>query len=492
MLVNATKINKEEFLAVKSEITDEGLTISVKGKKYRVAYPKEIWQAYSDTNKELMLDNLTFMQTCHLAASHKKKGIVYSTSLPFFETFAFKATMYDLPSTAVIDEKKTSDYMKKFFNSEFLFSSYETVLPEFRKTRKTSSKKKPSAVILFTAGKESLLTFALCLELGIEPILVYMDEAPGLPESKHKANIINTIETEYGIKVHKIVNEPGKLRYCDLGEDDNNWGAGTQFLTYVLEVLPFVNHFDAEYILFGNEYSCDDHTYCDEGFKSNFCFDQCSEWTKQLDAMAKIMTNKAVEVGSLVGPLYEIGLLKILHERYPQLAKLQMSCFSDTEEGKKRVWCGNCSKCGRLFAFFKANGIDTTKVGFENNMFNKDSLKHFAIFGGDCHYSYDISGLGSEEQTLAFYMAAERGEKGYAIDEFKKLPVYEEIKSKFKKVHKKYFSQYESVSMPYDLKEKLMDIFDETFRDEFTQKDFRLKQVQEAEKQQEPEELVQQ
>jgi hypothetical protein len=490
MLVNGQKIKKEEFLAIKSELTDTGINLSVKGKKYKIEYPEEIWQKYSETNKELLLDNITFMQTCHLPASHKKKGAVYSTAFPFFEAFAFKGTMLDIPSTAVIDHEKTTDYMRGFFNSEFLFSSYDTILPEITKRRKSSSRKKPTAIILFTAGKESLLTLALCLEMGIKPIPIYVEEEPDLAEAKHKAKIIKTLKDEYGIKTYKILNESGRLRYCDLDEAENNWGAGTQFLSYVLEVLPFVEHFEADYILFGNEYSCDDYNYCKEDFKSNFVFDQCSEWTKQLNMVGKLMTNNAVEVGSLVGPLHEIGVTRILHERYPYLANLQMSCFSDTEEGKERVWCGNCSKCARMFVFFKALGIDTEGSGFENNMFIKKSKKHFSVFGGKGLYSYDVSGLASEEQALAFFMATEKGEKGYVVDEFKKTKAYKELKSNFKKVYKKYFSQYESVTMPYELKENVMDLFDETFEGKFSAKDFRLKEVREAEKLEKEKEIV--
>ena len=110
------KINKEEFLAIKSEITDDGITISFKGKKYKISFPKEVWQSYSETNKEFLLDNLTFMQTCYMPSSQKKKGMIYSTALPLLETFAFKSTLYDIPSTAQLDSKKTADYIKSFFN----------------------------------------------------------------------------------------------------------------------------------------------------------------------------------------------------------------------------------------------------------------------------------------------------------------------------------------------------------------------------------------
>ena len=483
------KINKEEFIAIKSEITDDGISISFRGKKYKIAYPKEIWKDYSEANKEFLLDNITFMQTSYLPPSMKKRGAIYSTSLPLLESFAFKSTLYDIPSTAKIDGNKTTDYMKSFFNSEFIFASYDAVIPEIGKRKRANSKKKPVAIIPFTAGKESLLTLGLCLELGIKPIPVYIDEDPEHPESKHKEKIIRTIESEYGIKVYKLLNEPGKkLRFVD--NPDNNWGLGAQLISYLLELFPFINYFEADYVFFGNEYSCDEYTYDKEGFKSSFWFDQRSEWTMQLNSIAKMLTNNTTEVGSLVNPLYEIALLKILHERYPYLAQLQMSCFSDTEEGKHRIWCGTCPKCGWMYAFFKGLGIDTAKLGFKNELFTKDNKHLFTIFGGDGIYTQDAIGIGEEEQALAFYMAAEKGEKGELIEEFKKMPQYEDMKANFKKLQKKYFSQYESITIPYALKEGVMDIYDETFEGSFTIKDFRSRPSDGAEKIETKEEIL--
>jgi len=469
--MNDEESKKEEYLEIYSNITQDGINITVKGKSYSIKYPIEVWKGYNKSNKDLLLDNLSFMQTCHLPASHKMRGAKYNTAIPLFETFAFKGTMYDIPSTAVIDHEKTTDYLRRFFNSSFKFSSYETATPHQEKVKRIIGS--PKAVVLFTAGKESLLNLALCMEMGIKPIPVYMDEAPDGPESMHKQKIISTLENEYGLKVYKIVNEPGKLRYCDLGEEENNWGAGTQFLTYILEIMPFVKKFNAEYVFFGNEYSCDDYIHDKEGFKSNFCFDQCTEWTKQLNMIAQVMTGNTVKVGSLVAPLYEIGLIKVLHERYPELAKLQMSCFSDTKEGKTRIWCGNCSKCARMFAFFKALDIETEQVGFENNMFNKKSKGHYSVFGGKGLYSYDVSGLGSEEQSLALYMAAQKGINNEVVNDFKKTKAYRDIEKGFDKAYKKYFSIHDSIAVPEELKEKVMLAFSETLSGTGPKIDFR-------------------
>jgi hypothetical protein len=492
MLLNGQKINKEDFLAIKSEITDDGLILSLKGKKYRTSYPKEIWKAYPDTKKEALLDNLAFVKTCHLPMANNKKGIVYSTATPLFEQFAFKCTLYDIPSTAQVDNKKTSYCIRDFFNTTFIFSSYDTVIPELTKKKKTNSKKKPSAVILFTAGKESLLTTALCLEMGITPILVYIDEDPQSAETKHKESIIQTMEEVYGLKVHRILSETASLRKFDLQGKDSSHGMGTLLLGYVLEVMPFAYAFDADYVFLGNEYDCDEYTYDAEGFKNSFSYDQRSDWTKQMDIIVKIMGNSTMASGSLVGPLYEFGILKVLHKRYPSLAKLQMSCFVDNEEGKDHRWCCNCSKCAWIYVMLKAIGVDTQEMGFHKDMFSKEFRKFYSIF--DCPdpdmFIYDPNGLGKEEQALAFYMAARNGETGDLIDEFKALPLYEEIKSNVRKVQNTYLSQYECIHVPYDLKENLLDIFDETFEGSFTPKDFRTAQYTHAEPAQDSQELV--
>ncbi len=476
MLVNGQKIEKEDFIAINSELTNKGILLTVNNKKYHIEYPEQIWKNYPQIKKEILKDNITFTQTCHLPASNKMKGAVYNTAAPCFQTFAFESTMYDIPSTAVIDNRKTTDYFKLFFNSEFVFAEPDPRIPLNRKKRILWNNKKTRAIILFTAGKESLLTLALCLELGIDVIPVYINEDPTHPEAKHKEKIIQVLKEEYGLTVHDMLNEPGKLRYCDLGEEVNNWGAGAQFITYILSVMPFVKYYDADYILFGNEYSCNEYTYDKQGFKSCVAFDQTSDWTKQLKVIARMMTGRKIEVGSIVGQLQEIGLLKILHARYPELGKLQISCFSDTEEGKTRIWCGHCSKCARLYSFFKGLGINTAEIGFEENMFNKPFEEHFSIFGGG-GLCYDRLGVGSEEQSLALYMATENNEKGYLLNKFKKTKKYKTTKNNYSKLYRKYFSVYENFATPKELAPKVKEIFEQTFNGEFSTADFRLKKA---------------
>jgi hypothetical protein len=241
-------------------------------------------------------------------------------------------------------------------------------------------------------------------------------------------------------------------------------------------VLPFVERFDADYIFFGNEFSCDDEEDDPEGFRANFCYDQTAEWTRQLTAVMGIMTDGRVEVGSLVGNLYELGLVKILHTRYPILAQLQTSCFSETKYGKRNKWCGQCNKCANTYLFFKALGIDTVKAGFKMDMFRAKNKKFYPLFDDNAQ-SYQLGGVVAEEEALAFYMSAEKGAKGHLIEKFKKTRWYAKIKADLNQANKEYFGIHESISVPERLRTRLKRIFEETFSGRFKTKDFREKKV---------------
>ena len=422
-------------------------------KKFSIKYPKEIWNSVSDKNKQILLDNLTFALSCHLPAANNekgKKGIIYKTALPCFESFIFKSTIYDIPSTALIDNKKTSNYMKRFFNSQFYFKNYDTKLPITKPNKQKENKKRinkqKTAIILFSAGKESLLTLAMCKELNIRPILVYIDECDSENyheyETIHKNKIIKKLKKEQNIEVYTIKNKLNEFQFNGYFDDMefNNWGFGAMLTIFLLEVIPFAHKFNADYIFFGNEFSCDHNTINEDGWKTNYIYDQSSEWVKNLNIISRLMTDGKTQVGSLVSPLFELGLIKILHEKYPDLAKLQMSCFADTEHGEHNRWCCNCSKCARLYVFFKALNIKPDRVNLDKCLFAKKYRKLFSVFGShDDMVGFDQSGLGAQEQQLAFMMAIENKVNGALIEEFKLKPKYQSLIRKKNSMKYKFF-----------------------------------------------------
>src|SRR6185436_4954150 len=67
---------------------------------------------------------------------------------------------------------------------------------------------------------------------------------------------------------------------------------------------------------------------------------------------------------SLLRPLSELLVEKVLSERYPALLELQVSCHAaHIRRGTVRP-CGSCEKCRRVLAMLTALGVDPARLGY--------------------------------------------------------------------------------------------------------------------------------
>jgi len=98
---------KDEYLEVKGEITDNGVEIQLNGKNYRIRYPESVWNPLEGEIKKSILDHVSFLATNYLPLVFNKRGIIYNTRAPIMDSFSFKSMIYDLPSSAFLDGKKT-------------------------------------------------------------------------------------------------------------------------------------------------------------------------------------------------------------------------------------------------------------------------------------------------------------------------------------------------------------------------------------------------
>jgi len=164
-------------------------------------------------------------------------------------------------------------------------------------------KPRDTAIISFTSGKESLLTLALCRELGLEPVLINVTEPSNTHEHKHKIEILRDLNREFGIRYHSVPHEVGLFHDAKwMGARPTSLGWGNQLMYYLFIYLPFIFHHRARYLFYGNEASCDKETLNNEGFRANYCYDQSSHWTIQQDIIMRALTGGSARVGSLVGP----------------------------------------------------------------------------------------------------------------------------------------------------------------------------------------------
>ncbi|HDQ06504.1 MAG TPA: hypothetical protein ENN36_07270 [Candidatus Bathyarchaeota archaeon] len=443
---------KDEYLIVKGEITDNGMEIELNGKDYSIRYPEGVWSPLEDEIKRSLLDHVSFLATNYLPLVFNKRGIIYNTRVPMMDSFSFKSMIYDLPSSAFLDGEKTLDYLRNYYNLDFVFSSEEPIV--------WSKKFKPekAALVSFTSGKDSLLTFALCRRLGIEPIPINIVEPSNTYERKHKQMILQELQRKFGVNYHIVRHDVGVFHDAKrMGYNETSLGWGNQLMYYMFIHLPFILHYRTKYLFFGNELDCDKEIPNHEGFRANFCYDQSSFWTTQMDIMLRLMTAGSARVGSLVGPLNEIAIVKCLYEGFPELAKYQMSCFCEDPSTKNHRWCCNCSKCARNFAFLKALNIDVKEVGFWQDMFQEKLLNNFSVFNGDDTTGFDRSGLGRDEQEFSLFLAAKYNPENKALLEFSRNSKFNDEET-LKKAYEYYFGIHEYSAIPLELKKQVYDI----------------------------------
>jgi hypothetical protein len=154
---------QDGYLNVVASYDGESVLIQLDGKDYRIEYPEEVWSPLRDEVKASIVDHLAFLATNYLPLVAEKKGVRYNTRLPMFDSFSFKSNAMDIPSSAILDRRNSHDYVRDYLNLDFVFN------PERPIVWSEPFEPEDTAIISFTSGKESLLTLAVCLELGLDP-----------------------------------------------------------------------------------------------------------------------------------------------------------------------------------------------------------------------------------------------------------------------------------------------------------------------------------
>lgn len=458
MTITQSKTNE---LAFGSENLEKGFSILFNGSRYTNDYPDNVWQETPFEIKEFLLDNLSVATTMHLGMVYPNvKKIRYSSSRPYFEPYFNQNFIYDIPSCAEVDDNSIPEEIKKFLHLGFEYNNQLVKLPGNNPNDEASR-----ALIGMSFGKDSLLTYAVAEEIGLDPEMIYVVEQSLTYEQKHKTNLANKFYKEFDKQLHILKHDTGKLRdYNYLGLPKSEYGWGLQNTEYALEFIPFAYALKGKYIFFGNEQSTAE-TYFDDKYnwKVYPCYDQTHEWTVQLNQMTQSITSNTVQTGSLIEPLMDMMIQRILIRRYPQYAKYQMSCFTDNEAGKDYHWCQECTVCAKMYLLSVASGMDPKKIGFTKNMLNKENKHLFTLFGGKSNLPYLNSGLGHTEQLFAFYLASKNSTNGDLLSVFKESSLYQEAKENEEEMRKVFLKIYDSISVPKELIPDIYSIYKEEF-----------------------------
>ena len=443
-------------LTVDAKITDFGISIELLGKSFEIEYPKGIWEMVPSKEKQVLLENITFANTHYLPLFLGGNKISYNTRFPLLESYFFRNQVCDLMDCETADDKPHLSYVKKLYNLDYEFREGPSTAPDETCVVREKNESQDVAILPFTFGKESLASFAMCLELGIKPVLVYCEEPVQPFESEYKLKRLEEIRKKYGVPVYHIKNGAGLFRYGkafpNVERTEVGWGSQTTILAMMM--IPFVYAHGAKYIFFGSEYANNEYEM-KRGWKVFHSYDQTTFWTNQQDSIVQILTLDSCRVRSTFEPIDEPNIFYMLHHRYPELSGYHFSCFAENSLVGDSQWCHNCYKCSRMFILAKACGIDPARIGFVEDILQKEGMFD--------HYLGSKYATGSAfDLDFAFYSAMKKGVKSPYIEKFEKLRMPE---MKPWDWHIDYFTK---LKPNYNLPEKYRDGIIKIFEDELS------------------------
>ena len=449
-------------LHIYSRVTDKGINIRFRDEIYHIIYPVQVWNTTPKETQTALKDNLALATTMHLPLIFDSKVIVYHSGHPLLEPYFVQNFLKDIPSCTEVDATKTEDIVRKFFNIKYQFLDSNIIYPSQQPVNAPHG-----AIVGMSFGKDSLLTYAVADEIGLEPEMVYIVEQSMTFEQKHKTKLAKRFKKEFGRQLNILKHETGKFRdYPHLKLPFSELGWGLQTTEYALDLIPFAYALKTQYILFGNEQTAA-ATYMDTKgmWTVHPCYDQSHHWTLHINQITQMFSGRSVHTGSLIEPLMDMMIQYILANRYPEIAKYQMSCFTETEAGRDYHWCHNCSICAKMYLMCVGSGINPKKIGLKENMLERKYKRFFTLFGGkSITMTYAHTDIGRDEQLFAFYLAAKRGTEGGLIKEFKASPLYQEAKDREEELWKKFCSLHTSISVPKELTKKVNSIYREELK----------------------------
>jgi len=231
----------------------------------------------------------------------------------------------------------------------------------------------PSRVaILSSGGKESLLSFGVLDELGLETHPVFVNES-----GRHWLTALNAyrhFSTEVP-NTSRVWTSSDRvfawmLRQLPFVRPDFSSVRSDEYpirlwtvAVFVFGVLPIVRARGIGRIVIGDEFDTTVRTQ-HQGISH---YDGLYDQSRYFDnALSRYYRRKrwGVSQFSVVRQLSELLVEKVLVERYPDLQRLQTSCHATHSEGDVVRPCGRCEKCRRVVGMLTALGADPTRCGY--------------------------------------------------------------------------------------------------------------------------------
>ena len=255
-------------------------------------------------------------------------------------------------------------------------------------------------VVLSSGGKDSLLTYGLMNEIGGDAHPVFINES-----GRHWFTALNAYRHFNGIipKTARVWVNSDRIfawmlrRMPFIRQDFANVRSDEYPIrlwtvaVFLFGALPIARKYGIGRILIGDEYD----TTRRVSYRSIPHYDGLYDQSRYFDhALSRYYLRKGWGMSqfSIIRPLSELLIEKILVERYPHLQVHQVSCHATHKEGERVHPCGNCEKCRRIVGMLLALGADPTRCGYSHDQIRKcrDDLEHHDVhqFAMDAQHLY--------------------------------------------------------------------------------------------------------
>lgn len=226
--------------------------------------------------------------------------------------------------------------------------------------------------ILSSGGKDSLLTFGLLNEIGAEAHPIFVNESgrhwfTALNAYRYfKQNVPHTAR----VWVNSDRLFAWMLRHMPFIRQDFSTLRSDEYpirlwtvAVFLFGALPLVHKRGIGRVLIGDEYDTTNRTSHEGITHYDGLYDQSRYFDEGLSRYY-MQKGWAVSQFSLLRPLSELLIEKVLVERYPHLQEHQVSCHATHQEGERMLPCGKCEKCRRIVGMLSAIDADPKRCGY--------------------------------------------------------------------------------------------------------------------------------
>jgi creatinine amidohydrolase/Fe(II)-dependent formamide hydrolase-like protein len=312
--------------------------------------------------------------------------------------------------------------------------------------------KRDRCAILSSGGKDSLLSFGLMSEVGSEVHPIFVNES-----GRHWFTALNAyrhFRESYPNTARVWVNSDRvfawflkrfpfvRQDFANLRSDEYPIRLWTVAI-FVFGALPLVLKRGIGRLLIGDEYDTTERSSFKGITHYSGLYDQ-SRYFDNLLSRYYLRKGWSVSQFSVLRPLSEMLIEKVLLERYPELQRHQVSCHATHKEGERVKSCGRCEKCRRIVGMLTALGGDAMRCGYTRAQIESCLL--------------DISKKGVHQEAAgARHMMHMLAEKGFMKDS----PVSRSSFTAHPEVMKLRFERKRSPidAIPIDLRKKLYSIY---------------------------------